>query len=456
MPNATPKILVVLSLCCACFGTSCLAPLYAADDSPLPRADTAFRAGKYDIARGLYQQLYAEYGANDTTPGRRALNTYLVTQLGICCSKLRQLSEARDWFERILARYSDDREACSGAQYELGVVYSKMGLKDLAAQELEKVVTRYPEERGMCAYALLKKAKLDCRPTRYKEAIETLNKLMAGYPEKKAVCKEARWLLIEALDSSYQANGALAVLQSIYSDTETTLDEKGDALAKIANVQLRAMRYGDAKETCARLMNDYVGWKRFVVDAKVAMIQVLCEDGSDPDTAIRFIQEMRRVPWRSDRSQLAQLQLWEGGCYGIKRDYKKAEECFTRLIDTFGDQQALVGEAYFHRAALRTCDLHEFERAQSDIGRIPAAYLRHYAQGEWHYAQGQFDKAAAEFEQVMPTIPAHRVSMTEPTRALGRLSSCYEKLGNARKSQDALDRLAKLQSERDLKDEVEW
>ena len=418
------------------------------------KADKGFRAGRYAEAKQIYEQFIVERGEINKTPGQRVLNAHILLQLGRCCRNLHEFGKGRDVLGRIIGKYSDDTEACSAAQYEIGLSYAKEGLKSLASAALEKVVTNYPQERGIGAYALLKKAKIDCHPSRYGEAVKTLKRLIADYSDKKGICAEAKWILAETLDNSYRADEALQVLDGIGQDKASSDDDKGEALVQAANVQLHALRFGDAKQTCGKLLEQCAGRKWYEARAKYAMIQVLCEDGSDPDTALGLIDEMRKLPWHiGDRSRLAQLALWEGGAYWIKVDYKKADECFTRLIADYGDVSDIVGQAYFHRVRLRTYGLKAYDDAASDIARIPVAYLRHYAQGDLDFAQGQYEKAASEFENVMTTLPQHRVSSTEPLRALRRLRLSYEKLGRKAEAASALGRLTKLKSDRNLPNE---
>lgn len=424
-PRLSARVFVALGLfiCLSAFPSA----TQAEDAGVLPRADAAAKSGDFAAAKALYQQIYAEYGANNSTPGRQALNSYIVMQLGKCCTGLRQLSDARTWYEKAIATFPTDTAVCADAQYQLGLVYQKMGDKSRAKDELEKVVTRYPEERGMGAYALLRKAKIDMQPGRYASAVETLRRLVRDYADKPGVHYEASRLMVDALDNDLRINDAVSVLDAMLAKGGYSREQIGDLLVQKAYVQLRADRYTDCKATCERLAKELAGWKRFETQMKHLEAQVLVMDGSDPDRALTLIEELRRLPWLRERSNLARFEVMTGACYWQKGDRTKAEEHFDKVINDYADQKALVSEAYYHRARVRIW-AKDYEAAAKDIPPISSAYLRHFTQGEWHFHQGALAAAAAEYELVATTLPSHRVSNYEPMAALNRLASCYSDL----------------------------
>ncbi len=411
------------------------------------RAEEAYKAGDFATAKLLYEEYYKERGEINNTPGQRALNAQVLMQLGRCCSKLRQWSEARDWCAKLIANYPADTARCSSAQYDIGIAYAKEGLKQLALEALEKVITDYPHERGMAAYALLKKAQIDSHPSRYGEAVKTLQRLISDYSDKRAVCAQARWLLAEALDQNFRTDDALTVLEGIYSDEDVSVDRKGDALVKIANCQIHASRWADCQVTCKRILKEYQNSNWHKACAKTALVQALMMGNLDADAALALIDELNRLTWYRDPSRQAQRDLWAAGCYFIKADFAKADEALTKLIDEHPGEQSLLDDAYYHRARVRI-GAGQYDAAANDIAKINVPYLQRAARGEWYYQQCNYSAAITEYEQVMEPLPAHRLANAEPVMALEHMIQCYKGLGNDAAVEQVRNRLRDFQSAR--------
>ncbi len=454
MKKCLGRVVMLAALVVVCGLTVAGQPL-AADREDDRNADACFRKEDYATAKVLYEQYWNLKGGINRTPGQQVWNAEVLLRLGKCCLRLRQFEEARTWYRKLIEKYPSDIDRCSGALYRIAISYLKQNSRSAAFETFEKLLADYPHERGMGSRTLLKMTDVDMKSKRYDDAIKTIQRLCAQYPDRKNDCKWSRFLLAEAYDQTFRTDESLGVLNALYSDPESNTEQKGEALVRIAGVQLHGMRYIDAKETCQKILTDYAGSEQFEPRAKMVLIQALCEDGTDPDTALSLIEEMRKVPQYGHVSRQAQLTLWEGGCYWIKADYARAEATYTRLMNEYADQPAMASDAHFHRARVRIHGLHAYDEAAYDIAKIDVPNLQHYARGDWYYSQGDHTRAAAEYEQVIEKLPDDCVSSTEPTSAFKRLELCYSKLGDEAKSNDAGHRLAQFKAARNLTSEVQ-
>ena len=423
-------------------------------------AKDSWQRNDFAQAKGYYQQIWRNRGEVDNTPAQHKLYEGVLMRLGECCLQLGEYDKSREWFQKVISTYPTDQKRCAEARIWIARSICREAdrgeVKKVEAKTvLESIVKDYPEKRRRCADALLKKARMDMRPGRYGSAVETLQRLIKDYPDKRKVCKYAKFLLVTALDNDLRIDDSLSQLDVMLASDEFTGKEKGNLLLKKANVQLRASRYKDCSETWQKLLSDNPTSQVVCRRANYALVQALCETGSDPDKALSLIDEMGKSRLRGEQSHRSQLMLWRGQCYLSKGEHAKAEECFTNVITGFPERHFMVSEAYFHRAHVRTYGLKDYKGAASDVGKVTAPYLKHYAQGELYYVQGQYESAAAEFTKVIESLPAKRVPATEPRRAFRRLSLCYSKLGKTAESDDALRRLAEYEAAHSLKSEVQ-
>ncbi len=422
-----------------------------AGDTPdhIGQAEEAFKARDFAAAKVSYQEFYNQRGEINNTPGQQVLNLRVMLQLGRCCRELSQFPEARDWYNLAISKGSTfptskpHRALLADAQYEIGVAYARQGLNFLALDAFEQVVTDYPSNRNMCGYALLGKARVDMIPGRYPEAVKTLRRLLTEYSDKKVGTKwflAGMWLLARALDESFRTDEALAVLEDVYNDPAFTRDERGTALVRMANAQLRADRLSDCIATCERLSREYGNSKWHATEAKLMLLQAQVGSGRKADASLLLIKELREIRWYRDRQ--AQFAMWEGGCHWMKGDLEEAERSFSDAIVQSGNRATAAAEAYYHRALFRIHALHDFGSAASDIENISIPHLQHFARAEQYYFEGKCDQAATEYELVIETLPEYRVPNTEPIQAYKRLANCYSKLGRQNLAEEVREQLA--------------
>ena len=446
MMNKTFKCFSLVFFC-ACLLASAG---HAAEPDSRESADGLFRQAKYADAKALYIQVYSKRDTINNTPDQKSLNVYVLLQIGRCCRHLGQFAEARQWVAKVAVLYPNDKEMCAEAQYECGIAYRREGQGDQAIQAFEKVISDYPLERRVGAYALIEIAKINSRSHNYPAAVESLRRLLKDYSKKNVVRKQAQVMLVAALGDALRIDDALALLDEMLTGNSYPGHERGDLLVMKAEIQLRASRYADCRETCQKILTEFPLGSTLVASAKLALLQALCEDGSDPHKALALIDELSkqadayRNPSRNP-SIKANLALWKGQAYWVIGDYANAEKCFTKMLTDFKDQPQAVSDAYLHRARLRATSMKSYDDAEKDIAHIPVAYLRHLAQGELHMGRKEYTDAAKDFEQVVADPPSVGASYTERVAALRGMKKCYTALGDTTKADDARSRLAELE-----------
>jgi len=357
-------------------------------------SEAAYEAGEYEAAKDLFAMLVragdsSEY-ADEGWSG-----------LGWCNYRLDKIEAASKDFGHLVQEYPESPLAAEGAMMQAKCL-EKLGRSEKAVEAYLVIVTTY-EGFEHAASALFEGARLQEQLERKGEATAMLTRLADEYPtfpQRDAALYQLAWLLVD-LDRAGEADEAFQRLSDDHPDSRYW----ADATYRLAEQAASAEKHSRAGELVQSLIDADGCDASILSHALYLKGQLAASTGRWADVDAPMQRLLDDLP---DSELCLPATYWMAEALFRRKEYEKADECFSQLVREIGDRQ----DAWLATVPLRQAQIlaekeqwkPAYDLALSIQSRFPKfrqQYEADYVIGRCLVSETKFDQARERFERVI-------------------------------------------------------